>query len=123
MTPAEFRCAREYLGLPLNWVAAYMGVAERTVNRWESAITPIPVHASIAMSKLAAYTALCVDKAVNRGLKRPLVTSADTETVGYDGWPPSWHRMLCARIAERTAVGIGYGEPTRPTFTVPVRPS
>lgn len=123
MTPAEFRCAREYLGLPINWLAAYMDVAERTVNRWETATTPIPEHARAALSNLLVYTEGCVEKTVKAGLKRPLVTSADTSPeISPKEFPASWHRMLCSRIVERTNVAVGYGAAMRPTFKVPVRP-
>lgn len=35
ITPAEFRCLREQLGLTENWLAARWNVAKQSVIRWE----------------------------------------------------------------------------------------
>lgn len=35
ITPAEFRCLRERLGLTENWLAERWGVAKQSVIRWE----------------------------------------------------------------------------------------
>lgn len=114
MTPAEFRCMREYLGLPLNWVAATLGVTERTINRWETGHTPIPERAAAAMQQLNEYTARCIDKlirrkAVNGG--KPLRTTADdTQPIETWGFPASWHRMMMAQVAAATGRGIEYSD-------------
>jgi DNA-binding XRE family transcriptional regulator len=112
VTPAEFRCQREYLGLPLGWMAQALGVAERTVNRWESGVTPVPERAALAMAQLSDYTRRCVDKLAsprNRG--KPLTTTADDERpIETWGLPASWHRMMCARVAAETGRHIEYSD-------------
>jgi hypothetical protein len=109
MTPAEFRCIREYLGLPLGWVAASLGVNERTVNRWENGVTPVPERASAAMAQLSEYTQRCVDKLIRKH-RGPLITTADD--IETNGFPASWHRMMCTRVAMLTGgdLRIEYGD-------------
>jgi hypothetical protein len=115
MTPAEFRCMREYLGLPLNWVASNLGVTERTVNRWENGVTPIPDHASADLAHLVEYTGRCVEKIMRtRKQHGQLITTTDDDMV-VDGFPASWHRMVCARVAAETGLAVRYGP--KPTDT------
>jgi len=117
MTPAEFRCLREYLGLPLNWVASNLAVTERTVNRWENGVTPIPDRASAELARLAEYTNRCVEKVMRmRKQYGQLVTTPDGEV---DGFPASWHRMVCARVAAETGLPVRYGP--KPTDAGPRR--
>jgi DNA-binding XRE family transcriptional regulator len=42
MTSAELKTLRESLGLSVSWLAAQVGVNERTVNYWESGKTSVP---------------------------------------------------------------------------------
>lgn len=46
MTPAEFRCTRDTLGLPAGWLAGRLDVTVRTVGKWESGESPIPPGAT-----------------------------------------------------------------------------
>jgi hypothetical protein len=115
VTPAEFRCAREYLGLEIRWIAKGLDVSVRQVNRWESGISPIPDRATRAMTQMLAYTDRCVGFLTVEWPKqsppRPLVTYDDTvESMGEEGFPASWHRALCSRVAERTGLGIVYAD-------------
>ena len=42
MTAAEFRIAREMLGVSGEWLAGRLGVADRQVRRWEAGNSPVP---------------------------------------------------------------------------------
>lgn len=107
MTPAEFRCAREFLGLEIKWIAAALGVTVRQVNRWERGVTPIPTRASDWLHAALADARSCVDCLVAENA--PLVTYADAEvTVGDEDYPASWHRMVCARVADATGLPIAF---------------
>ena len=107
MTSAEFRCTREYLGLPLNWVAKRLDVTERTVYRWEAGVTPIPPHAVDMLRGMAKYTDRAAKSLYTHG---KLTTYTDAVTIGDEELPASWHRILCARVAARTGVQITYDD-------------
>jgi len=108
VTPAEFRCLREYLGLPLGWTAAALDVAERTVNRWESGVTPVPEHAAKALRKLSLYTDTAVASLM---AKQPtMLRTTASDAVVAPGLPGSWHRAVCARVADHLGVRIDYDD-------------
>lgn len=103
MSPAEFVCARELLGLPINWVAEQLGVSKRAVYRWEAGTYQIPERAAERMRAWVAQANQMVGMAT-------LAVNRDTSlchTTFQDGqeeleMPASWHRMVTARAAERT---------------------
>lgn len=106
MNPAEFQCSREYLGLPVIWVAEKLGVDRRTVYRWENEKTTLPDWASQTMREWVARTNRAVNLVTLEVLRHndiPLeATSDDFDGMAEEGFPASWQRMLCARAAERT---------------------
>jgi hypothetical protein len=111
VTSAEFVVWREFLGLDRHWVARQFGVNERTVRRWESKGS-VPVAAEQAMRKWLAYTAQFVSTltvtlagTVDAGMPR-IVAPHDDCTDLVQGMPPLWHRMVSARVAERTGFPI-----------------
>jgi len=110
MTGAEFQCAREYLGLPVQWVADSLEVDRRTVYRWERGVFTIPERAAEVMRGWLARTSLAVGKVTLEVAKHTdtplLATSDDFDWMGTEGFPASWQRMLCSRVAERTGRGI-----------------
>lgn len=101
LTDAEFRIARESLGLTSEWVAARLGVAERTVRRWEAGTSPVPTGVA---DQLGAWVDAADDQAeawAARLLDEPdpvLVIPREGER---DGWPAGWWRALAARIVEQ----------------------
>lgn len=119
MNGTEFHCKREYLGLSAAWIARKMTVDTRTVQRWESMAT-VPDHAREAMDYLFAGAARSVSviaveqlkKKVNHVELPPLaMPTGDSEL------PPSWHRMIAVRVAERTGQAIVASE-RKTLFTV-----
>lgn len=100
LTDAEFRIAREDLGLTAEWVAERLGVALRTVRRWEAGHTPIPGGVAdqvggwtdVADEQAAAWVARLVD------VPEPVLVIP--RTGDRDGWPAGWWRALAARIVE-----------------------
>lgn len=53
MTPADFKAARRELGLSQNALAARMGIADRTIRRWEKGTVPIPGPVIVLMGYFA----------------------------------------------------------------------
>lgn len=103
MTSAEFRCLRELLGLTTAWLAARLGVAERTVQRWDHGHAPIPLGVAETIESLRDEADRQLD-ALIEGMTAatPLVTfrtDEDAEAAG-EVWPASWHRALCGRAAD-----------------------
>lgn len=116
MTGAEFQCSREYLGLSATWVADKLGVARRTVYRWERGDTALPPKAVVAMQDWLVNTARAVSLVTLAALEdeqSPLLATPDEgfEYMGVEGFPASWQRMLCARAAERTGREIHWVTP------------
>jgi len=118
MTGAEFRCLREYLGLTNAWLADYLGVHERSVNRWGDDISPIPPGIADDMQKLDADAAMSVDAGVAhlRTTNSRTWTTWRTDDALHaahpdDGHTAQWHRAIAARIRERVAgVVLEFGD-------------
>lgn len=101
LTDAEFRIAREDLGLTAEWVADRLGVALRTVRRWEHGHSPVP--AGVA-DQIGAWTDQA-DEQVTAWVDR-LADVAEPVLVipregERDGWPAGWWRALAARVVEQ----------------------
>lgn len=108
MTAAELLCAREYLGLPKTWLAHHVGVDPKTWWRYEAGKTPIPKHVETKMRALHTNTSRMVSAVALKAKQGDhLLTYHDGTDTGKD-FPPSWHRMVVARAAERTGATIDY---------------
>ena len=101
MTGAEFRTARERLGLATRWVAETLGVAERSVHRWEADQSPVPAGVAIMVGYWAG-----------QAVRLRHALDADSEIVTYRTdadmhearpdlayWPASWHRAVAGEAA------------------------
>lgn len=113
MNSAEFVCAREYLGLPIKWLAENMGVTVRSIYRWEAGISPVPDWAAQRMAayldntqRAVAYSTLGVED----DKRMAHTTFRDGATPESVPMPASWHRMVAARAAERTGRRIVWAE-------------
>ena len=103
MTAAEFRCLRDLLGLTTAWLAARLGVAERTVKRWDHGHAPVPAGVAEAVEQLREEAGRQLDALVDAVAADATVvtyrTDADAQAAG-EVWPASWHRAVCARAAD-----------------------
>jgi hypothetical protein len=111
MKGSDFQCQREYLGLSAAWVADRLEVNRKTVWRWEREETSLPDKASRAMQAWVHNTSVAVGKltvAAAEAEGQPLLATPDEgfEHMAVEGFPASWQRMLCARVAERTGKPI-----------------
>ena len=113
MTAAAFKVWREFLGLPRTWVAGQFGVTQATVRRWETGGRDVPAAADHAMHEWVTTTAnfvgaLTVTMAKASDAGAPHVLAPDDTYSGDDlaEMPPTWHRMVAARVAERTGYPI-----------------
>lgn len=109
MTSAEFVVWREFLGLGRRWVATQFGVKEQTVSRWEQKDF-VPVAAEQAMRKWTDYTAQFVSSLTVAMLQADenayIVAPRDDCVDLVSGMPTAWHRLVSARVAERTGLPV-----------------
>ena len=108
LTPAEFRCFYEYLGLTRPWIAQYLNVDEADVRGWEDGTDPIPVSAATELKGLARVADELVHKLATDlqagGVMTTYRTDAQFRAADPFGltYPASWHRAVAARVADRT---------------------
>ena len=107
MSGAELRCLREWLGLTTRWLADHLDVAERSVHRWESGAYPVPAGVASDVLRLSEVAYDVLNGIVDRLLDLPdpgVVTyRSDADYRAHhpeQDWPASWHRALCARLAD-----------------------
>lgn len=121
MTNAEFRILRDRLGLTMEWVSEQLGVAERTVRRWEAGSSSIPVGVATDMQAIAESTESFVDEVVatlrgeepdGDGLLWVLAyaTEASYRAEHPDSpWTAAWHRAAMGQVAQTLpAVRVHY---------------
>lgn len=109
MNAAEFRCLREFLGLPVNWVAEQLYVKSDTIRRWERDHGQISPFARTLMRGWVSQANRVVGALTIELTKRKSEINApqdDCPTEMLDRMPASWHRMVAARVAERTGLEI-----------------
>lgn len=119
MTAAEFRVAREYLGLTLRWLAEHFKVNERTPPRWESGESPVPPGIAAGLELLEEVTAVHVTVAIDacNDMRDPALLTYRTDAEYHahhpeQPWPASWHRAVVARVAhEVSGLAIDYWTP------------
>lgn len=105
MTPAEFRCAREYLGLTNQWIATRLMVNPRAVLRWE--VEGVPEHAATFMEDLLDKAASTVERIVHN--KELVGLAVPRQMAWHQGeYPPTWHRAIAARVRQQRPVTIEY---------------
>lgn len=114
MSGAEFRAARDLMGLSGPWVAARLQVDARTVRRWEGdraeAGAAIPPTAAGVMADMLLDAFNQVADLINwlEATKAPmLILPRDDEELlpaqRMSGYPASWHRAVMARAARQAA--------------------
>ena len=77
---AQFRCARERLGVPQFWIAEEFGVRESTVRHWESPATPHRKPSDKAMELLRE-----LESNFNNGVKTAVEVVEEQHNLYGDG--------------------------------------
>lgn len=134
MTAAEFKVAREFLGLPGDWIAAHLlgvdrwtgepreerGIDPRMQRRWEQGAVPIPAWVRPQIEELQAIAR----GEVKRGIEE-LQASGDARVLTYFStehyrqyhpgaiYPASWHRAIVARIVSVVDARIDFAPDLR----------
>lgn len=116
MSGAELRCLREYLGLTTRWLAQHLGVAERSVHRWEAGMQCVPEGVADEVQRLSALTYEARSELADKMFDLPefcvITYRSDGDYRAHEpesDWPASWHRALCARLADEvTGLRISY---------------
>ena len=126
-SPADLRVRREVLGLSRAWLANRLGVAEQSVSRWESGARAIPDDVWEVLAEGEERAEAVLDALAERLLTVPTWLEEEPEAVdvtvyptderlwaahpGFAPWPAAWHRMLCARIRNRTDTPVAFDYP------------
>lgn len=110
LTAAEFRMRREAFGLSAEWLADRLGVALKTVQRWENGHRPIPAGVAREMDLISTATG----EGVARRWAELLLTAQDPvlmipRTGALFGFPASWYRALVDQV--RDLLLTEYDEP------------
>lgn len=101
MTGAEFRLIRDRLGLTLAWLADHLGVAQRSVERWDAGKAPIGAGVADDMRQLeqdfetdVARRVAAADLAGTKVLEVPR-TNDDAEVMYPDAdYPHGWYLAI-----------------------------
>lgn len=122
MSPAEFRCLYEFLGLSPEWVAAHLNASTDEVARWATGDESVPAFAANELTSLATMTAKLVHELATAhrwgGTIETYRNDAEFRAADPFGltYPASWHRAVAARVADRSAdIKITYPAATRPS--------
>ena len=104
MTPAEFKCLRESMGLSTKWLAERWDVAEYSVQRWErNRELPKKLQLDLLLLKSQFDATVERDGGVSGGAL--IVPRTDLESVEY---PAAWHRAIAQRAREMNGGRILY---------------
>lgn len=112
MRGVEWRCLREHLALPVEWMAQHLEISERTIRRWEQDTRAVPSGVEYEMLRINGEThAYVVDLLMHVSvpetdpvLLAPLRQSdvpANPPHVGVHlQLPASWWRRVVARVLD-----------------------
>lgn len=109
MTAAEFRSRRETFGVSAEWLADRLGVALKTVQRWENGHRPIPEGVAWEMD----LTGTAMRMGAAHAVAEFLITADDPvlmipRTGTLFGFPASWYVALVDQV--RFNLMNDYGE-------------
>jgi transcriptional regulator with XRE-family HTH domain len=113
LTAAEFRVAREALGVTGDWLAARLSVTDRQVRRWEAGTTPVPAGVADELRGLADAQDAFVDAVIEAlredgpdhvdGQAWVTVYPSDTAYLADhpdSPWSAGWHRTAMGLVAD-----------------------
>lgn len=101
LTAAEFRNRREEFGLSAEWLADRLGVALKTVQRWENGHRPIPQGVVDEMDQFSTATGEgAARECAESLLKTPDAVMMIPRTGIHFGFPASWYRALVDSVRD-----------------------
>ncbi|MEO6470259.1 MAG: helix-turn-helix domain-containing protein, partial [Aeromicrobium sp.] len=119
VTAAEFRGYRERFGLSAESLADLLGVALKTVQRWENGHRPIPWGVVEEMDILAtAIRELAARPCAEHLLAAPEAVMMIPRAGTHLGFPASWYRALVDAIRDLLMLEYGDKGLTAATFRV-----
>ncbi|WP_040284318.1 helix-turn-helix domain-containing protein [Tessaracoccus massiliensis] len=95
LTAAEFKRRREQFGLSADWLAERLGVALKTVQRWENGHRPIPDGIEAEMDTIStAIGHLAAAPIAEQLLATPDGVMMIPRSGTHLGFPASWYRAV-----------------------------
>lgn len=116
MTPAEFKCLRESMGLSTKWLSVRWDVSEFSVQRWERN-RPLPDSLAQDMHMLKLAFEDDVKAMIESGVAAVVVPRVDDPALDH---PAPWYRAVAQRAADNCGVGIVYAHEAVPADTTHV---
>lgn len=111
LTPAEFRCLCEQLGLTPNWLAKRWGVALQTVYRWERNRVMPPSLAQDMLDLKKSFDSsvenLAKKYTKDTTLEIPAIRDNEEDT-GNEHYPQRMVRAIAWAVHEKTGCKIDY---------------
>lgn len=104
MTPAEFKCRREALGLPARWLSDRWGVAVHSVQRYEQSRT-LPEELE---EDFESIEQLADDMAAALAESGGDVQVPMTDAESPDSMPAAFHRAVALRATRMSGGRIVY---------------
>lgn len=108
-TAAEFRLRREELGFSAEFLADGLGVALKTVQRWENGHRLVPASVMDVMDEI--HNAMCyvaATRCAEQLLKTPDPVMMIPRSGSFLGFPASWYRALVELV--RDTLRLEHGE-------------
>lgn len=99
MTSAEFKCAREMLGLSTRWLAERWGVSHLSVQRWERDRS-LPEEMARDIESMVRGFRDYVRDGIERGDDRIIVPRTDADCIS--DLPSTYYRRAASLISART---------------------
>lgn len=108
LTAAEFRNRRETFGFSAEWLAERLGVALKTVQRWENGHRPIPEGVAADMDQIGtAMFESAARRCAEHLLKTEDVVMKIPRAGTHLGFPASWYRALVDQVRELLVAEYG----------------
>lgn len=98
MNTQTFKTIRAGLGFTPTSLASVLGIATRTVERWESGKTPIPAWAAGNLREFDERAAETVAHEVELLADRAVPEMVLVEDDSGETMPLGWQRMIAARV-------------------------
>lgn len=118
LTPAEFHCMRQWLGLTSQWLADRWNVAERSVKRWE-ANRLLPYELTEDMQSLQREFDEQVHQWATDVMEHGSIIMVPRKTPFNTEWPAGWWQAIATQVRLRTHATIVYDDDTEDWFSDP----
>ncbi len=109
LTPAEFHCLRQQLGLSTRWLAERWDVAERSVQRWENS-RMLPLEFSVDMLDLRDRQRREIQNESDSVRRTQSGIMVPRKNIMAAEYPAEWWQIIAWHVHEQTGATILYDD-------------